>query len=148
MAKRMGTDIIALSADKLSGLKDSLLRHAHMTGTSTRVLRYLDRPLTKTGKPDRRSSDDVITRLTDFNDVIRCRHRVGNNSVKVYKVYNKQNVLRFETTINDPGKFLVFRHKQGESENTPKQHRPMRKSVNPERGKVDKYVECDIVRIY
>ncbi len=50
------TDIITSSSDKLSGLMDSLLRHAHMTGTSTRVLRYLDRPLTKTGKPERRSS--------------------------------------------------------------------------------------------
>ena len=120
------TDIITSSSDKLSGLMDSLLRHAHMTGTSTRVLRYLDRPLTKAGKPDRRSSDDVITRLTDFNDGIRCRHWVGNNSVKVY---NEQNVLRFETTINDPGKFLVFRHKQGESEDRSKQRRPMRKGV-------------------
>lgn len=120
------TDVIFSSPDKLSGLMDSLLRHAHMTGTSTRVLRYLDRPLTKAGKPDQRSSDDVITRLTDFNDGIRCRHWVGNNSVKVY---NEQNVLRFETTINNPGKFLVFRHKQGESKDAPKQRRPMRKGV-------------------
>ena len=120
------TDVITTSPDKLSGLMDSLLRHAHMTGTSTRVLRYLDRPLTKAGKPDQRSSDNVITRLTDFNDGIRCRHWVDNNSVKIY---NEQNVLRIETTINDPGKFLAFRHKQGESEDTPKQRRPIRKGV-------------------
>ena len=38
------------------------------TGTSTRVLRYLDRPLTKDDKPDARSRDNVFTRVTDFND--------------------------------------------------------------------------------
>lgn len=118
------TDIIASSPDKLSGLMDSLLCHAHMTGTSTRVLRYLDRLLTKAGKPHKSSPDDVITRLTDFNDDIRLRHWVGNNSVKIY---NEQNVLRFETTINNPGKFLVFRHKQGQSEDATKQRRPIRK---------------------
>ena len=120
------TDIITSSPDKLSGLMDSLLRHAHMTGTSTRVLRYLDRPLTKTGKPDQRSSDNVITRLTDFNDGIRCRHWVDNNSVKIY---NEQNVLRVEATINDPRKFYVYRNKQGESEDVPKQRRPLRKGL-------------------
>ncbi|MGD9212310.1 MAG: hypothetical protein PVI90_16130, partial [Desulfobacteraceae bacterium] len=73
-------------------------------------LRYPDRPLTLSGRPYARSKDQVATRVTDFNDGIRLRHWVDNNSVKVY---NEQNVLRVETTINDPGKFRVFRHKQG-----------------------------------
>ena len=54
--------------------------------------------------------DEVLTRVTDFNDGIRVRHWVDKNSVKVY---NEQNLLRIETTINNPGKFLVFRHKKG-----------------------------------
>jgi hypothetical protein len=52
--------------------------------------------------------------------------RVDNNSVKVY---NEQNVLRVETTINDPGKFRVFRHKQGQSCHKPKSRLPLRKGV-------------------
>ncbi|MBV5318362.1 MAG: hypothetical protein JZU50_11205, partial [Desulfobulbaceae bacterium] len=101
-------------------------RHAHMTGTSTAVLRYLDHPLTKAGHPHQRSTDEVMTRMTGFNDGIRLRHWVDQNSVKIY---NEQNVLRVETTMNDPGKFRVFRHKQGQPEHEPKQRLPMRKGV-------------------
>ena len=120
------TDLIFSSPDKLTSLMDGLLRHAHITGTSTRVLRYLDRPLTKAGKPYWRSTDEVATRMTDFNDGIRLRHWVDRNSVKIY---NEQNVLRVETTINNPGKFRVFRHKQGQPRNEPKQRRTMRKGI-------------------
>jgi hypothetical protein len=105
---------------------NALLRHAHIIGTSTRVLRYLDRPLTKAGRPDARSDDTVVTRMMDFNDGIRIRHRVDKNSVKLY---NEQNNIRVETTVNDPGKFKIFRHKQGQGENEPKQRLPMRKGV-------------------
>jgi hypothetical protein len=82
--------------------------------------------LTKAGRPDARSDDTVVTRVTDFNDGMRIRHWVDKNSVKLY---NEQNVLRTEATINDPGKFKVFRHKQGQDENEPKQRLPMRKGV-------------------
>jgi hypothetical protein len=120
------TDLIFDSPDSLKAPMDALLRHAHVIGTSTRVLRYLDRPLTKAGRPDARSNDTVVTRVTDFNDGMRIRHWVDKNSVKLY---NEQNVLRTEATINDPGKFKVFRHKQGQDENEPKQRLPMRKGV-------------------
>jgi len=120
------TDLIFDSPNSLKAPMDALLRHAHVIGTSTRVLRYLDRPLTKAGRPDARSNDTVVTRVTDFNDGMRIRHWVDKNSVKLY---NEQNVLRTEATINDPGKFKVFRHKQGQDENEPKQRLPMRKGV-------------------
>lgn len=120
------TDLIFTSPDKLAGLMDSLLHHAHITGTSTAVLRYLDRPLTQAGNPYQQSTDEVVTRMTGFNDGIRLRHWVDQNSVKLY---NEQNVLRVETTINDPGKFRVFRHKQGQPEQEPKQRLPLRKGV-------------------
>jgi len=119
-------DLIFASPGKLNSIMDCLLRHAHMTGTSTRVLRYLDRPLTKTGKPYARSTEQVLSRVADFNDGIRVRHWVDNNSVKVY---NEQNVLRVETTINNPGKFRVFRHKQGQSSDESKSRLPLRKGV-------------------
>ena len=120
------TDIIFDSPDKLTSIMDSLLRHAHMTGTSSRVLRYLDRPLTKADKPYANSNTDIITRVGEFNDGLRIRHWTDKNSVKLY---NEQNVLRIETTINDPGKFKVFRHKQGQSSDEPKQRLPLRKGV-------------------
>jgi hypothetical protein len=133
------TDLIFPSPAALNSIMDSLLRHAHMTGTSTQVLRYLDRPVTLAGKPDARSKDQVITRLTDFNDGIRVRHWVDKNSVKVY---NQQNVLRVETTINNPGKFRVFRHKNGQSIDDEKTRLPMRKGVVdiPLRAKISQEV--------
>jgi len=120
------TDLIFTSPTELAGVMDSLLRYAHMTGTSTSVLRYLDRPLTKLGIPHKRSTDEVMSRMTGFNDGVRLRHWVDKNSVKIY---NEQNVLRVETTINDPGKFRVFRHKQGQDESEPKERLPIRKGV-------------------
>ena len=120
------TDLIFDNPDSLKAPMDALLRHAHIIGTSTRVLRYLDRPLTKAGRPDGRSHDTVMTRLTDFNDGVRIRHWVDKNSVKLY---NEQNNIRVETTINAPEKFKVFRHKQGQDESEPKQRLPMRKGV-------------------
>jgi len=120
------TDLIFDSPRALNSIADSLLRHAHMTATSTRVLRYLDRPLTLSGKPHGRSADEVLTRVTDYNDGVRIRHWVDSNSVKVY---NEQNVLRVETTINDPTKFQVFRHKQGQSANESKSRLALRKGV-------------------
>jgi hypothetical protein len=120
------TDFIFETSASLKSIMDSLLRHAHVTGTSSRVLRYLDRPITKSGRPHTRSTDTVMTRITDFNDGIRLRHWVDQNSVKIY---NEQNNLRVETTINDPGKFKVFRHKQGQDENEDKQRLPMRKGI-------------------
>ena len=120
------TDLIFDTPASLSSIMDSLLCHAHITGTSSRVLRYLDRPLTKSGRPHARSKDNVMTRVTDFNDGMRIRHWVDKNSVKLY---NEQNVLRVETTINDPGKFRVFRYKQGQASSEPKQRLPMRKGV-------------------
>jgi len=132
-------DLIFDSPDKLNPIMNSLLQHAHIIGTSSRVLRYLDRPLTKANKPYARSRDDVLTRVTDFNDGIRIRHWVDKNSVKLY---NEQNVLRVETTINDPGKFKVFRHKQGQSKKEPKQRLPLRKGVMdiPLRSKISQQV--------
>ena len=120
------TDLIFDSPKALMPLMNSLLCHAHLTGTSTRVLRYMDRPLTLANQPFANSNDDVLTRVKSFNDGIRVRHWVDNNSVKFY---NEQNVLRVETTINNPGKFKVFRHKQGQSTDEAKSRLPLRKGV-------------------
>ena len=120
------TDLIFDTPASLEAIMKSLLLHAHITGTSSQVLRYLDRPVTKSGRPYANSMDSVMTRVSGFNDGYRLRHWVDKNSVKIY---NEQNVLRVETTINDPGKFKVFRNKQGQDEKEPKQRRPMRKGV-------------------
>lgn len=80
------TDYIFDSPQTLKPLMEGFLRHALLTGTSDRVLRYM-------------------------NDWVRIRHWVDQNSVKLY---NEHNNLRFETTINNPAKFRVYRHQEGQ----------------------------------
>jgi len=71
------TDLIFASPDKVNSIMDPLLRQAHINGTSVRILRYLDRPVTKAGKPYGGSTDEVLTRVTVFNDGIRVRVLFG-----------------------------------------------------------------------
>jgi hypothetical protein len=66
------------------------------------------------------------TSVTDFDEGYRVRHWLGSNSVKLY---NEGNVLRIETTVNDPYAFRVHRRKQGAPKDAPKQLLPMRKGV-------------------
>ena len=120
------TDLIFPSAHDLNALTESLMRHAFMTGTSTRVLRYLDRPMTKAGIPYANINNEVSSRLQDFNEGARIRHWVDGNSVKAY---NEANNFRVEMTMNQPGMFKVHRRAQGESASAPKRRLPLRKGV-------------------
>lgn len=120
------TDLIFPTAGDLRGISESLLRHAFMTGTSPRVLRYFDRPLTKVGEPYARSNDEVSSRVLDFQEGVRVRHWVDHNSVKIY---TEANNLRAEMTMNQPSMFRVYRRAEGEPRSTPKRKLPLRKGV-------------------
>lgn len=89
------------------------------------MLRYLARPVRPDGQPHPLSSPEVFTRVQTWQDGARIRHWADDNSVKLY---NEQNVLRVEMTMNRPDRFKVFRHKEGRQD-TPKQRLPLRKGV-------------------
>lgn len=120
------TDFIFRSPQDIAPIADSLLRHAFMTGTGQRVLRYLDRPLKQDGTPRANMNHEVTSRLLDFHDGLRVRHWVDTNSVKGY---NELNVFRAEMTMNQPGMFRVHRHTQGHDDSAPKRLLPLRKGV-------------------
>ena len=120
------TDLVLKSPADLEEPMDRLLRHAMLTGNSTRVLRYLGRPVTAAGKPYGTANPAVMSRVLDYHEGLRVRHWVDQNSVKVY---NEQNVLRVETTINAPNMFWVHRRAQGEAPEAPKKLRILRKGV-------------------
>jgi hypothetical protein len=71
------------------------------------------------------SFPEVLTRVQCWQDGARIRHFADNNSVKLY---NEQNVLRVEMTMNRPDRFKVYRHKEGR-QNAPKERLPLRKGV-------------------
>jgi hypothetical protein len=120
------TDFIFRSPKDITPIMDSLLRHAFITGTSTRVLRYMNRPLKKDGTPRADNHDEVLSRLRDFGDGMCIRHCVDKNSAKCY---NDHTVLRAEATINDASMFSVYRHAQGQSPDEPKRLLPLRQGV-------------------
>jgi len=120
------TDLIFASPTDITPIADTLLRHAWITGTGPRVLRYLDRPLKQDGTPRANMNHEVTSRLLDFHEGVRVRHWVDGNSVKGY---NELNVFRVETTINQPGMFHVHRHAQGQPSTEPKRLLPLRKGV-------------------
>ena len=113
-------------AADLDGFSDALIRHAFMTGTATRVLRYLGRPVTQAGGPRADFHGDVHSQLLEFHDGVRVRHWLDQNSAKAYTELNN---LRLEATVNDPTVFYVHRHARRESPQAPKQLRPLRKGV-------------------
>jgi hypothetical protein len=95
------TDVMFRSDEDLKALYPALIDHAlHQLGCRD-VLRFLGRRVTA------RFEDEVTTSLLDRTEGVRIKHRVGENSIKMY---DKQGcVLRIETTINDPRMFKVFR---------------------------------------
>jgi len=118
-------DYVFSDTQILTHYMGSLLRHSFITGTGERVLRYFGRPVRPNGQPHWASDPELLTRLNQWHDGARIRHWIDKNSLKVY---NEQNVLRFEFTMNDPRRFLIRRTVEG-SGNDEKKLRPMRKGI-------------------
>ena len=95
------TDVMFRSNASLAELYPLLLRHAMFQFGSGEVMRFLQR------RTDRRFAGEVSSDLQRRVEGIRVKHRVEENSIKMY---DKQgSVLRIETTINNPRRFRVRR---------------------------------------
>src|SRR5438094_6890597 len=69
---------------------------------------------------------EVVSDLHQRVEGMRLKHRVNNNSVKMY---DKQgSVLRVETTINQPREFKVYRKVESDPQSKPA-WRKLRKGV-------------------
>src|SRR5258707_1821307 len=97
------TDVMFRSAAKLAEIYPLLLRHAMFEFGSEEVMRFLQR------RTNQRFAGEASSDLQRRIEGIRVKHRVEENSIKMY---DKQgSVLRIETTINNPRRFKV--HRQG-----------------------------------
>jgi len=95
------TDVMFRSNASLAELYPLLLRHAMFQFGSEEVMRFLQR------RTDKRFAGEVGSVLQRRVEGIRVKHRVEENSIKMY---DKQgSVLRIETTINNPRRFRVRR---------------------------------------
>ena len=120
------SDFMFKNRTDLDDIMNRVVRHAFIGGYPERLIRYFGRSVRKDGKLKRNFNDSLKTTVIDFNEGYRIRHWLGSNSVKMY---NEHNILRIESTINDPGAFRAHRRKQGTAQNAPKQLMPLRKGV-------------------
>jgi hypothetical protein len=100
------TDVAFHTRQDLERCYQRWVRHAFLNFDSMRVLRFLGRPGRLTG-----NAPAVETDLERYFEGTRLRHWVGRNSLKLY---DHLNVLRSETTINEPSGFQVYRTKEND----------------------------------
>jgi hypothetical protein len=114
------SDVMFRSQQILDRLYPSLIRHGIETLSCRDVLRFLGRKVPASCR------GEVVTDLKVRPEGVRLKHRLNQNSIKMY---NKQgSVLRLETTINDARDLKVYRTKEGD-ESGPQSWRPLRKGV-------------------
>lgn len=117
------TDYMFRDARELDRLFPMMIRHAMLVSDAPAVLRYLGRKPEATGGP---VPGEVFSDVRRRREGVRIKHRSGANSIKAY---NKQrNILRIETTINDPSRFKSFRS-PNDDPSREKTWLPMRKGV-------------------
>jgi hypothetical protein len=95
------TDLCFKDKATLEALYPQFLHHAIGTFSSPDVLRFLGR-----AAPQMFRAGEVKSTLKHRPEGIRLRHTVNGNSVKLY---NRESVLRVETTIVHAEQFRVYR---------------------------------------
>lgn len=104
------TDVMFRNRAALRSVYDRLIRFSIASHDSVDVLRFLGRRVNGDGSLRRDFTGEVVSDVKERPEGIRIKHRINQNSVKMY---DKGSVLRFETTINNPRDFKVYRAKEG-----------------------------------
>jgi hypothetical protein len=115
------TDVAFRSRADLERLFRPWLRHAFLNFDSAQVLRFLGRR----GRLDQNGTTQVHSNVERFFEGSRVKHYVDHNSLKLY---DHLNVLRPETTINNPKGFRVYRTAENAPEG-PQSWRVLRRGV-------------------
>lgn len=105
------TDVMFGSEGMLNELYPSLIRHGIESFGSRDVMRFLGQRVPLRGNVHPRDCREVVSDVKGRPEGIRIKHRIGENSVKMY---NKQgSVLRIETTLNNVRQLKVPRRREG-----------------------------------
>jgi hypothetical protein len=105
------TDVVFRDARTLAAVYPRLIQHGITTFSSPDVMRFLGRHVPATGQVHGHFTGQVVSDLKVRPEGVRIKHWIDGNSLKAY---DKQgNVLRVETTINEPKHFKVYRPKEG-----------------------------------
>jgi hypothetical protein len=116
----IATDVMFQDEAALNAVYPALVEQAVHCFSSRDGMRFLGR------RTNSRFGGEVVTRAVWDRDGVRIKHRIEENSIKMY---DKQGiVLRIETTINNPRRFRVWRAAEGGDQRRRK-WLPMRKGV-------------------
>jgi len=109
-------DLVFGDPGQLRRLYPQLLQLGMTSFSSPDVMRFLGKRVNQDGTVPANLTQEVSTDLKRRAEGVRIKHRLGNNSIKLYdKAYTGQAaVLRPEVTINDPAQFKVYRPKEGD----------------------------------
>jgi hypothetical protein len=110
------SDLVFADADDLNRRMQTWLQHGMSNFDGMDVMRFLNL------KP---RMGEIRTELRDVGKGLRLKHWIEKNSLKMY---NHANILRVETTINNPAVFKTYRAKETDPDG-PKDWRMMRKGV-------------------
>lgn len=97
------TDVMFNKAADLAQLYPALVRHAVTHVGCQNVLHYLGQP----GTVAQHRTAEITTSVLTRHEGTRCKHAINGNSIKMYD--KKGQVLRIETTINNPRGMKVYR---------------------------------------
>ena len=115
------TDVAFASRQKLEAWYPHWTRYAFEHFDSVQAMRFLGR----SGRLPKDTTVDVHSDVQAFEESIRLKHWVNGNSIKMY---DHGNILRVETTINQPKEFRSYRAAVGDP-GGPKSWRVMQRGV-------------------
>jgi hypothetical protein len=105
------TDVIFRSRPELIFLYERLIRHGITTYGPGDVLRFYGRRVKQDGTPWSNLPGEITSDVKSRSEGVRIKYRYNGNSLKMY---DKGNVLRFETTFNEPEGFRELRRPEGD----------------------------------
>jgi len=144
------TDVCFGGGMELQRLFPHYLEHAMTSFGSGDVMKFLGHKVNADGSIHGNFQGEVVTDLKRRPEGARVKHRVDQNSVKMYDKAHQQagSVLRIETTLNNVRPFREYRATESNPEGE-KKWRPMRRGVADlhRRGEVsqqinDRYLEA------
>lgn len=112
------TDVAFASRAQLEEWYERWVRHGFLNYSSVDVLRFL-------GRSRLVGPADIHSDVQAFEDSVRLKHWVNGNSLKIY---DHANILRAETTINNPREFRSYRAAVGDPDG-PKAWRVLQRGV-------------------
>ncbi|NLF47878.1 MAG: hypothetical protein GX578_06085 [Clostridiales bacterium] len=111
------TDVMFKSRDELQNIYPDIVKYALLSFKCEDVMTFLGR------KMHPAFSGEVVSDMKKRPQGIRIKHRMKNNSIKMY---DKDSVLRVEMTINTPREFKIFKESGAQKQ---KKWVPMGKSI-------------------